>query len=314
MPVPPFQHFMLPVLKLVSKGLPRPLQVVKAVGDEMSLSESDRNETTAGGTKTKVEDRARWAMTHLHAAGLLSRIGHGSYALTERGAGVLADPPDIVTIEYLARWPEYRVFRGEAASEPLAPAAGPSSSPVDAKPEPAEGPFERMERAEAELRAVVVADLLERVRAIPPDAFEALIVDLLVQMGFGGSRPDAGQRIGKSGDGGVDGVIRQDALGLDAVYVQAKRYAADNTVGAPAIQGFAGALLQRGATKGVFVTTSSFSTQARQTVAAYGTLKIVLIDGKDLARLMIAHEVGVRTTQTFRTYRVDLDAYEDNGT
>jgi restriction system protein len=303
---------MLPVLRLVSSGLSRPLELVNAIGDAMALPEADRVETTAGGTKTKMDDRTRWAMTHLHAAGLTERVGHGRYVLSKRGAAVLGNPPDVITIEFLSQWPEYRSFRGEseAGSQNLPTTSTPH--PADGKLEPAEGPLERMERAEAELQAALVADLLERVRAIAPDAFEALIVDLLIRMGFGGSRPEAGQRIGKSGDGGVDGVIRQDALGLDAVYVQAKRYAADNTVGAPAVQGFAGALLERGATKGVFVTTSSFSSQARQTVRAYGSLKIVLIDGKELARLMIAHEVGVRTVQTFRIHRVDLDGYADD--
>ncbi len=144
-----------------------------------------------------------------------------------------------------------------------------------------------------------------------PDAFERLIVDLLLAMGFGGSRKDAGERLGRTGDGGIDGIIRQDALGLDAVFIQAKRYAEDSPVSAPAIQGFAGALPGRGATKGVFVTTSRFTPAARETAEGYRSHRIVLIDGPELARLLIEHEIGVRVVQTLRIHRVDLEAYED---
>ena len=138
-----------------------------------------------------------------------------------------------------------------------------------------------------------------------------MIIDVLVGMGYGGSRRDAAERLGRSGDGGIDGVIREDALGLDTIYLQAKRYAADNPVGAGAIQGFAGALLAQGASKGVFVTTSRFTLQARQARDAYKAHRIVLIDGPELARLMVEHEVGVRTVQTIRVQRVGLDAYEE---
>ena len=139
---------------------------------------------------------------------------------------------------------------------------------------------------------------------------EQLIIGVLVEIGYGGSRRDATERLGRSGDGGIDGVIREDALGLDTIYLQAKRYADDNAVGAPAIQGFAGALLANGATKGVFVTTSRFTSQATQAASAYKAHRIVLIDGPELARLMVEHDVGVRTVQTIRVQRLALDAYE----
>lgn len=161
------------------------------------------------------------------------------------------------------------------------------------------------------MKAELAVSLLARVRSISPTAFEQLIIDLMVKIGYGGSRKEAAERLGKSGDGGIDGVIREDVLGLDAVYVQAKRYAEDNSVGAPAIQGFAGALLGNGATKGVFVTTSHFTKQARDAATIYKAHRIVLIDGLQLAQLMVQHEVGVRTSQVIRVQRIDLDQYDD---
>lgn len=171
-------------------------------------------------------------------------------------------------------------------------------------------PEERLEGADRDLKAELAATLIARLRTLAPDAFEQLIIDLLVRMGYGGSRREASERLGRSGDGGIDGIIREDALGLDAVYIQAKRYGEDNTVGAPAVQGFAGALLGNGATKGVFVTTSRFTQQARDAASSLRSHRIVLIDGPELARMMIEREVGVRTVQTIRVQRIDLEPYE----
>ena len=208
----------------------------------------------------------------------------------------------------MQHYPGVRAFRDEGVTANAA--FGPGSI---AAVEP-QTPRERLEAAEREMQAALLSELLDRVRSIAPDAFEQLIVDLLVKMGYGGSRSEAARRLGRSGDGGVDGIIREDALGLDAVYIQAKRYAEDNTVGAPAIQGFAGALLGNGATKGVFVTTSRFTAAARESIAAYRSHRIVLIDGAELAALMVQHEVGVRTIQTIRVQRVDLESYEEDET
>ncbi len=157
----------------------------------------------------------------------------------------------------------------------------------------------------------MAATLLTRLQALSPTTFEQLIIDVMLKIGYGGSRRDAAARLGRSGDGGVDGVISEDVLGLDTIYLQAKRYAEDNPVGAPAIQGFAGALLSKGASKGVFVTTGRFTSQAIEVAKGYTTHRIVLIDGRKLASLMVEHEVGVRTMQTIRVQRVALEAYED---
>ena len=168
-----------------------------------------------------------------------------------------------------------------------------------------------LEAADKSLKAELAASLIARLQKLPPSTFEQVIVDVLVKIGYGGSRRDAAERLGRSGDGGIDGVIREDVLGLDTIYLQAKRYSDENAVGASAIQGFAGALLGKGATKGVFVTTGRFTPQARQTGEASKPYRIVLIDGAELARLMIEHEVGVRIVQTIRVQRLALEAYND---
>ena len=169
-----------------------------------------------------------------------------------------------------------------------------------------------MGAADRELTTELAETLLGRLRAISPAAFEQFIIDLLVGIGYGGTHREAAERLGRSGDGGIDGVIREDKLGLGTIYIQAKRYAEDNSVGAPAVQGFAGALLSNGATKGVFVTTSRFTVQAREMASTYRTRRLVLIDGAELARLMIEHDIGVRTVQTIKVQRVDLEAYEED--
>ena len=247
-------------------------------------------------------------MAHLSKAGLVTRVSRGRYKASERGAAVLAKPPERITMAYLSRYPEFVAFRAAAKVDETVAGAEPTASATAAE---SSTPQERFEAADKALKAELAATLLARLQTLDPTAFEQLIIDVLVGMGYGGTRRDAAARLGRSGDGGIDGVIREDALGLDTIYLQAKRYAEDNAVGAPAIQGFAGALLANGATKGVFVTTGRFTQQARDMGAAYGkTHRIVLIDGRELAQLMIEHEVGVRTVQTVKVQRIDLDDYE----
>jgi restriction system protein len=309
MAIPDFQTLMLPVLRTLAGRPWRTAELVSAMANEFRLTEAEQNQLLSGGRQTVIANRTHWALAYLHKAGLVVRIRRGEYDITPSGRELLKAPPDRITVAFLLRgYPGVRQFRGKADATPQLPV--PSDGAVAAV---AETPREMLERAAAELRAALVSDLLEQVRAMDPSAFEQLIVDLMLAMGFGGSHLEAGQRLGRTGDGGVDGVIRQDALGLDVIYLQAKRYAGDNTVGAPVIQTFAGALLQRGAMKGVFVTTSSFSAQAREAVSNFGSHKIVLIDGEELARLMIEHEVGVRTIQTIKVQRVDLEAYAEDG-
>ncbi len=289
MPIPDFQSLMLPVLRRLAQRRWATAELVEAMAEEHRFDEQERRALLPSGRQTVMANRTHWALAYLNKAGLIISVAWGQYEAAERGRDLLANPPERITIGYLQRFPEFAAFRGGTSSGDITErgsAAIPASSAAQGGT-----PEERLEAAERELKAELRTTLLGRLRDLSPSAFEQLIVDLLVRIGYGGSRREAAERLGRSGDGGIDGIIREDVLGLDAVYVQAKRYAEDNLVGAPAIQGFAGALLGNGATKGVFVTTSRFTAQAREAAAAYRTHRIMLIDGDELARLMIEHEV-----------------------
>ena len=308
MPIPDFQTLMLPTLRRLVERRWRTAELIAALSDEFGLTDAERTALLPSGRQPVIANRTHWSLAYLNKSGLITRVGRGEYEASDAGRGVVAAPPPRITLAWLTQHFEgARAFRGEG-NGPAETSGSTSTAPTILHT-----PRERIEAAAIELQDALAAELLDRLRGIAPAAFERVIVDLLVRMGFGGSRQDAGERLGGTGDGGVDGIIRQDALGLDAVYVQAKRYAEDNPVGAPAVQGFAGALLARGATKGVFVTTSRFTAAAREAVDHYRSHRIVLIDGAELARLMIRHEVGVRTTQIIRIGRVDLEGYEDDG-
>lgn len=279
MSIPDFQSLMLPILRRLAERQWSTSELVGAMAAEHGLTDEERRALLPSGRQTTVANRTHWALAHLGKANVIARVSRGRYEAMERGRSILTDPPDRITLAYLNQFPEFVAFRTAVKAAGGAD-AGPGTA---ASPEllAAQGstPEERLEAADRDLRTELAATLLARLRSLSPAAFEQLIVELLVKMGYGGSRRDAAERLGRSGDGGIDGVIREDALGLDAVYVQAKRYAEDNPVGAPAIQGFAGALLGNGATKGVFVTTGRFTPQARQAGGAYKAHRIVLLDG-----------------------------------
>lgn len=322
MAIPRYEAVMLPLLRRTAAiGDAHIRDLAAAMADEFALSSEERAVLLPSGRGVAViRSRTGWTRSYLVQAGLLESVRRRVVRVTERGADVLRDPPPQLDNEFLARFAEFREFAARSRSRAPDQGSGtmfgspPSSDNGSTTVEtpPASSPAERLEAAERELRVALAAELLSRVRGLDPSAFEQLIVDLLVKIGYGGSHREAAERLGRSGDGGIDGVIREDALGLDAVYIQAKCYAVNNTVGSGAIREFAGSLLTRGATKGVFVTTSSFSTAAKEEARQLGSHKrVVLIDGEELARLMIEHEVGVRTVQTVRVQRLDLDAYED---
>lgn len=296
---------MLPVLKRLGERPWKTGELIHAVSDEFHLTLEERKTLLPSGRQLTIANRTHWAVAFLHKAGLISRVARGQYAISDRGRTVLAAPPPRITIGFLNHFPEFAAFRRESSAEK---SADPSSVS-----EPTAGigtPEERLEMADRDLKKELASTLLSRIRDLSPNAFEQLIIDLLVKMGYGGTRREAAERLGRSGDGGVDGVIREDSLGLDAIYIQAKRY--DSTpIGAPLIQAFAGALLANGATKGVFVTASRFTQQAREMAAAYQQHRIVLIDGKDLAKLMLEHEIAVRTVQIIRVQRIDLELYDE---
>ncbi len=307
MAIPDFQTLMLPVLRRLASGQVASRDLIVALADEFGLSTDEREALLPSGRQTRIANRVHWVIAYLNRAGLAARLSRGLYDVTERGRAVVVAPPDRITIPYLRQFPEFREFRaGELAAVLASAMAGPDAAP-------AATPQDRLDAAEREMREALAASLLDRVRALDPKAFERLIVALLVRMGYGGTQMDAGRHLGQSGDGGVDGVIRADALGLDAVYIQAKRYAVGNVVGSPSIREFAGSLLTRGASKGVFVTTSRFTEAAKADAERLGSQqRIVLVDGVELAELMMTYEVGVRTHQIVKVQRPDLDLYEDD--
>jgi restriction system protein len=245
-----------------------------------------------------------WAKTYLAKAGLVENTRRGHFRITARGSEVLATRPERIDIRFLNRFDEFRQFVGRTT---------PSSDDDDVAISPDEvtdqTPDEIMRAACRRIEVALAQDLLDRVRAAPPAFFERLIVNLLLAMGYGGSPAEAGRALGRSGDDGVDGVIDQDALGLDRVYIQAKRYAPGNTVGPSAIRDFFGSLDRHKATKGLFVTTSTFTASARET-AEYLSKRIVLIDGEYLTRLMIRHNIGCRIEETLHVKKMDEDFFE----
>jgi restriction system protein len=301
--VPDYQSLMLPVLRAATAGEQRIGAVVQRLGEELGLSEAARAALLASGRQTIFANRVHWAKTYLAKAGLVEATKRGHFRLTQRGVDVLAASPERIDNRFLSRFEEFRQFSDRSAQ----------STDAEVVPEPADAaeqtPDEIMRAAHRRIEAALAEELLDRVRAAPPEFFERLIVNLLLAMGYGGSAANAGRALGRSGDDGVDGVIDQDALGLDRVYIQAKRYAAGNSVGPGAIRDFFGSLDRHKAAKGLFVTTSGFTSSARET-ADYLSKRIVLIDGEQLTRLMIRHNVGCRIEEVLHVKKVDEDFFE----
>ncbi len=255
MSVPDYQSLMLPVLLASSNGEVRIGNVVDELAQKIGLTPEDRAELLPSGKQTIFANRVHWAKTYLTKAGLLESTRRGHFKITPAGRAALAENPARIDNSFLSQFEAFRQFQEKSAQSAVQ--NGNSSEPASASQ--TETPDEVMRVAHRRLDASLALELLDRIRAAPPDFFERLIVNLLLSMGFGGSAADAGRAIGRSGDDGVDGVIDQDALGLDRVYVQAKRYAEGNNIGAGAIRDFFGSLDRHKAAKGLFVTTSSFS-------------------------------------------------------
>lgn len=297
MPVPNFQSLMRPLLEHSADGHDHThAEAVDALGATLALSNEEREELLPSGKQTRLANRVAWARTHLKHAGLLESPARGVFRITARGLEALAETREAIDMKYLARYPEYLEFRAGKL------VVGGNTEAVDDQT-----PEERLESSHATLRDALADDLLDRMRQVAPAFFEQLVVDLLVAMGYGGSRRDAAQAVGQSGDGGIDGIIKEDKLGLDAVYVQAKRWS--GSVGRPVVQAFAGSLEGFRARKGILITTSSFSKDAMDYVGKIEK-RIVLIDGVRLADLMIEHGVGVDPVASYVVHKIDEDYFE----
>lgn len=308
MPIPDYQTLMLPVLRLADEGEQKVADVVDRIADDFNLSEEERQTLLPSGRQRVLHNRIHWAKFYMTKAGLLASPGRGRFVATQAGKDLLATKPAQIDVSTLMKLPAFREFYKSEASTASAPSESDMPNGL-AKPQ-ATTPEEQIEAAYQALQASLRADLLDRIGKNNPAFFEQLIVDLLVAMGYGGSHKDAAKQLGRSGDGGVDGVINEDRLGLDRVYVQAKRYAAGNSVGRPDVQAFVGSLVGLGATKGVFVTTSTFSAQAREFVK-HLSQRVVLLDGANLADLMIEHGIGVRTSRAIEFKRLDEDFFAE---
>lgn len=311
--IPDYQSLMLPVLRAAAGGEEQSIgAVVQLLGEELRLSEAARAALLRTG-QTIFGNRVHWARFHLIKAGLMEATRRGHFRLTPRGADVLRTNPERIDNHFLRRFEEFRQFTQGSEQDTGATAATPPPSQSIAQTatpdEIMRAAHQQIEASLEQIEASLAQDLIARIREAPSAFFERLLVNLLLAMGYGGSAAEAGRAIGRSGDDGVDGVIDQDALGLDRVYIQAKRYAAGNSVGPNAIRDFFGSLDHHRAAKGLFVTTSGFTSSAHETANAM-TKRIVLIDGEQLTRLMIRHNVGCRVEEVLHVKKIDEDFFE----
>lgn len=309
MAIPDFQTLMLPVLRRLAGAERTTGDLITAMVDEFGLSEAERGEMLPSGRQAVIANRVHWTLSYLGRAGLIVRVSRGVYRASERGQRVLQTPPERINIAFLRQYLEFRSLRpnDNYADQPKADA---STDAAHGSSEPEATPEERIEGAIAIIRADLRQKLLQRVIEADPAFFEQIVIDLLLAMGYGNTK-DAGEVRGKSGDGGIDGVIREDRLGLDLIYVQAKRYGRDNAIGPEKIREFSGALDFTGARKGVFITTSRFTPEANRFATQLQTKRIVLVDGDALTLLMIEHGIGVRQKgHPLIIQEIDLNYFE----
>lgn len=308
MTVPDYQSMMLPLLRFAgAKGDETSTgEAVEALAKELGLTDEDLKEMLPSGIQSTFVNRVGWASTYMKKAGLLEATRRGYYRITSRGQELLKKKPPSINVKLLKLYPEFLEFqqlKGARSAEKM----NASRETLDMS---TATPSEALETAYENLRDELGDELLAKLKKSPPSFFERIVVELLVKMGYGGSRADAGKAIGKSGDGGVDGIIKEDRLGLDVVYIQAKRWD-NNPVGRPDVMQFAGALQAQKANKGIFITTSRFTDDARNYVSQIGS-KIVLIDGEQLTNLMIEHDVGVSTVSMYPVKRIDTDYFDES--
>jgi restriction system protein len=303
MPIPDYQTLMLPLLRILGDQREHHVRDLRnQLAQEFNLTEEERAILLPGGGARLFDNRVGWTTTYLHNAGLIENVRRAVWRITPRGIQVLAERPPRIDANYLDRFPEFLEFR-YGHREPGAPRQPQPRDVVEM-----DTPDEVLESAHRKLKDKLATELLETIKKGSPAFFERLVVDLLLKMGYGGSRQEAGEAIGRSGDEGIDGIIKEDRLGLDIIYIQAKRWS--SVVGRPELQRFAGALHGQRARKGIFITTSSFTREAVEYAGQIDT-KIILIDGAKLSELMIEHGVGVTTVASYEVKRIDSDYFEE---
>lgn len=302
MPIPDFQTLILPILEFLQDGEHHSNQeIFEAMSAAFALTDEERRKLLPSGKQRVFNNRVAWGKSHLKQAGLIELKKRGWYGITQRGLDELKRKPERITIKYLMKYPEFRRFREGGEAEGV---QGIPDSVCDAKT-----PQDHMEHGLQQASKDLTSELFARVRECPPRFFERLVVDLLLAMGYGGSLQDAASLTGNGADEGIDGIINEDKLGLDVVYVQAKRWS--KTVGRPEIQQFAGALHGKKARKGVFITLSDFSREAQEYVRNIDT-RIVLIGGSRLTKLMVKYNVGVEVAEVYELKKINLDYFVED--
>ena len=308
MAVPDYQSLMLPLLRFAGekKDETSTGEAIEVLAKEFGLTDEDLKELLPSGIQSTLVNRVGWASTYMKKARLLEATRRGYYRITSRGQELLKKQPKAINVKLLKQYPEFFEFQQLKGTR-----SGGKVSPSEGAPDISKAtPSETLETAYENLRDELADELLARLKKSSPSFFERAVVELLVKMGYGGSRADAGKAIGKSGDGGIDGIIKEDRLGLDVVYIQAKRWD-NNSVGRPDVMQFAGALQAQKANKGIFITTSRFTDDARSYISQIGS-KIVLIDGEQLTNLMIENDVGVSTVSLYPVKKIDTDYFDES--
>lgn len=301
MAIPDYQSIMLPLLKISADGEEYSLrEAIEKLAKYFRLSDEEMQEMLPSGRQTTFDNRVGWARTYLKKAGLLKTTRRGYFKVTDRGKSILAKNPTEINVKFLEQFPEFIEFKGTRKDAI-------DKTPISSE-EQAQTPEENLEIIVQTLTQELASEILESIKGCSPVFFERLVVDVLVKMGYGGTRKDASKIVGRSGDGGIDGTINEDRLGLDIIYVQAKRW--ENPVGRPEVQKFAGALQGFRAKKGIFITSSSFTKEAIDFVSRIDS-KIILIDGSSLAQYMIELDVGVSTKEIYKVKKIDLDYFTE---
>ena len=300
--IPGFQKMMLPLLRFSGdKQEHSTTDALDVIAKEFGINEEQKNQLLPSGNQKVFYNRVFWAKAYLKMAGLIENTKRAHFKITERGLNTLKENPPEINLKYLKRFPDY-VELSESWKKDSSKSESDEDESIPQTPE------ESLESSFQDIQKTLAQELLSKIKTCSPSFFERMVIELLVSMGYGGSRIDAGKAIGKSGDEGIDGIIKEDKLGLDVIYIQAKRW--ENVVGRPEIQKFVGALAGQGAKKGIFITTSRFTSDAKEYIPRNET-KIVLIDGDQLANLLIDYNLGVSTQAVYELKKADSDYFEE---
>jgi restriction system protein len=303
MPIPDFQTLMLPFLKMANdKREYSSNDFLEPLAEMYNVTEEEKAQMLASGSQRIFHNRVHWAKAYLKMAGLIENTRRGYFRITDRGLNTLAENPQIINIKYLKRFPDFQIAKETKKDTVTAPEFA-SEEIINTTPQ------EQIDQAIETINNSLGQDLLQKIKNCSWQFFEKLVIDLLLKMGYGGSKSEAAELIGKTGDEGIDGIIKEDRLGLDVIYIQAKKW--DSTIGRPEIQKFVGALAGQGAKKGVFITTSKFSFDATAYLPKNET-KVILIDGQRLVQLMIEFELGVSVKEVFKIKITDDDYFTED--